>query len=34
VLTNAPILMPVSNLQLDICEEIKRDHDRKDEWVC
>jgi hypothetical protein len=34
VLTKAPIPMPVSNLQLDICGEIKRGHGREDEWVC
>jgi len=32
-LTKASIPMPVSNLQLDICGEIKRSHDREDEWV-
>lgn len=31
---SGPIPMPVSNLQLDICGEIKRSHDREDEWVC
>jgi len=34
VLTKASIPMPISNLQLDICGETKRDHDREDEWVC
>ena len=34
VLKKASIPMPVSNLQLDICGEIKRDHDREDEWAC
>jgi hypothetical protein len=33
-LTKASVPMPVSNLQRDICGEIKRDHDREDEWVC
>jgi hypothetical protein len=34
VLTKAPISMPVSNLQLDICGEIKRYNNREDKWVC
>jgi hypothetical protein len=34
VITKASIPMPVSNLQLDICGELKRDHDREDERVC
>ena len=34
LLTKYRIHMPVSNLQLEICGEIKRDHDKENEWIC